>query len=225
MDGDLVSSKPNILITLKDENQYLLLDDTTSFQVLLKTPGDGNLIPIPVDGEQLTFYPATSGGTNKARLEFSPVLLQDGTYQLVVLAQDVSGNQSGDLSYKVSFEVTNKSSISKILNYPNPFSTSTQFVFTITGDEIPENMKIQIMTVSGRIVREILTEELGPIHVGNNVTPFRWDGTDEYGAKLANGVYLYRVVATNSNGEPFESYNTSADRFFKNGLGKMVIIR
>ncbi len=225
MDGDLVSSKPNILITLKDENQYLLLDDTTSFQVLLKTPGDGNLIPIPVDGEQLTFYPATSGGTNKARLEFSPALLQDGTYQLVVLAQDVSGNQSGDLSYKVSFEVTNESSISKILNYPNPFSTSTQFVFTITGDEIPENMKIQIMTVSGKIVREILTEELGPIHVGNNVTPFRWDGTDEYGAKLANGVYLYRVVATNSNGEPFEAYNTSADKFFKNGLGKMVIIR
>ena len=225
MDGDLVSSKPHILVTLKDENQYLVLDDTSSFQVLLKKPGDSNLIPLIIDGETLTFYPATAGGSNKARLEYTPILEQDGTYQLLVLAQDISGNQSGDLAYKVSFEVTNQSSISKVLNYPNPFSTSTRFVFTVTGDQIPENMKIQIMTISGRIVREILQEELGPIHVGNNITQYDWDGTDEYGAKLANGVYLYRVVATKANGESFESFDTKADQFFKNGLGKMVILR
>ena len=81
------------------------------------------------------------------------------------------------------------------------------------------------MTVSGRIIREIRMEELGPIHVGNNMTPFSWDGTDEYGAKLANGVYLYRVVATKANGEPFDLFQTRADSFFKNGIGKMVIIR
>jgi len=225
MDGDLVSSKPHILITLKDENPYLVLDDTSSFQVLLKKPGDSNLIPLTIDGETLIFYPATPGGNNKARLEYTPILEQDGTYQLLVLAQDISGNQSGDLAYKVSFEITNKSSISKVLNYPNPFSTSTRFVFTVTGDQIPENMKIQIMTISGRIVREIIQEELGPIHVGNNITQYDWDGTDEYGARLANGVYLYRVVATKANGEAFDSFDTKADQFFKNGLGKMVILR
>lgn len=225
MDGDLVSSKPHILITLKDDNEYLLLDDTSSFQVLLKQPGSSNLIPIPIDGETLVFYPAAAGGNNKSRLEYMPILLQDGDYQLVVLAEDASGNQSGDLSYKVNFEVTNKSSISKVLNYPNPFSTSTRFVFTVTGDEVPDNMKIQIMTISGRIVREILMDELGPIHVGNNITQFSWNGTDEYGAKLANGVYLYRVVATKQNGEPFEGLQTKADQFFKNGFGKMVILR
>lgn len=225
MDGDLVSSRPHILITLKDENSYLLLEDTASFQVLLRSPGSSELQPIAVDGDQLTFYPATQGDHNKARLEFNPLLLSDGTYQLVVLAEDISGNQSGDLAYKVSFEVVNKSSISKILNYPNPFSTSTKFVFTITGDEVPDEMKIQIMTVSGRIIREIQMEELGPIHVGNNITPFSWDGTDEYGAKLANGVYLYRVVAKKANGEDFDLFQTKADQFFKNGIGKMVIIR
>ena len=225
MDGDLVSSKPHILITLKDENQHLILEDTTSFQVLLKKPGDPNALPLSVDGETLVFYPATANGKNKARLEYNPILLQDGTYQLLVLAQDASGNQSGDLAYKVNFEITNKSSISKVLNYPNPFSTSTQFVFTITGDEIPENMKIQIMTISGRIVREIMQEELGPIHIGNNITPFSWDGTDDFGAKLANGVYLYRVIAQKPNGESFDSFSTKADQFFKNGFGKMVILR
>ena len=112
-----------------------------------------------------------------------------------------------------------------MLNYPNPFSTSTKFVFTITGDEIPQNMKIQIMTVSGRIVREITQAELGPIHVGNNITEFSWDGTDDFGDKLANGVYLYRVVAQKASGEPYEAFNTKADQFFKNGFGKMVILR
>ena len=143
---------------------------------------------------------------------------------MIIQAQDQTGNQSGDLDYKISFEVKNQSAVTKVLNYPNPFSTSTQFVFTLTGSELPEDMKIQIMTVSGRIVREIRQEELGPLHIGNNLT-YAWNGTDEYGAKLANGVYLYRVVIKKSNNENFEELNTKADQFFKNNFGKMVIIR
>ena len=118
----------------------------------------------------------------------------------------------------------NQSAVTKVLNYPNPFSTSTKFVFTLTGSELPEDMKIQIMTISGRIVREIQQEELGPLHIGNNLT-YAWNGTDEYGAKLANGVYLYRVIIKRSNGENFDELNTRADQFFKNNFGKLVIIR
>ena len=225
MDGDLVSSKPNIMITLKDENQFLALNDTSLINVFLQSPFDETVQPMAIDGDTLTFYPADGSGDNKARLEFKPELLQDGTYTLLVQAQDISGNQSGNLDYKVSFVINNTSSISKVLNYPNPFSTSTKFVFTITGDEIPTDMKIQIMTISGRIVKEITQAELGPIHVGNNITEFSWDGTDDYGDKLANGVYLYRVVAQKANGESFDAFNTKADQFFKNGFGKMVILR
>ena len=83
--------------------------------------------------------------------------------------------------------------ISNLLNYPNPFTTSTAFVFTLTGSEIPGNLKIQILTVTGKIVREITKDELGPIRIGRNITEFKWDGTDQYGQRLANGVYLYRV--------------------------------
>lgn len=42
-----------------------------------------------------------------------------------------------------------------MFNYPNPFTSSTAFVFTITGNEVPQNIKIEIMTVTGKIVREI----------------------------------------------------------------------
>ena len=45
--------------------------------------------------------------------------------------------------------------ISNLLNYPNPFTTSTAFVFTITGSEVPQNMRIQILTITGKVVREI----------------------------------------------------------------------
>jgi len=52
-------------------------------------------------------------------------------------------------------------------------------VFTLTGMDIPDEIKIQIMTISGRIVREITQDELGPIKIGNNISDFAWDGRDE----------------------------------------------
>ena len=56
------------------------------------------------------------------------------------------------------------------------------------------------MTITGKVVREITQEELGPIHIGKNVTEFAWDGTDNYGDKLGNGVYLYKVkIQSNFN--------------------------
>ena len=32
--------------------------------------------------------------------------------------------------------------------------------------------------------------ELGPLRIGQNLTQFAWDGTDQYGDRLANGVYF-----------------------------------
>ena len=117
--------------------------------------------------------------------------------------------------------------ISNMLNYPNPFTTSTAFVFTITGNEVPQNIKIEIMTITGKIVREITRDELGPLHIGRNITEFKWDGTDQYGQKLANGVYLYRVV-TNLNGKTLDKYRQegdNTDKYFNKGYGKMYLMR
>ena len=146
------------------------------------------------------------------------------TYTLEVEATDRSNNESGKYNYKIQFEVVNKSSITEVLNYPNPFSTSTRFVFTLTGNEIPTHMKIQIMTVSGKIVREIMLNELGNVHVGRNITDYAWDGKDEFGDQLANGVYLYRVI-TDLNGENIEHRETDIDKYFKRGWGKMYLMR
>jgi flagellar hook assembly protein FlgD len=117
--------------------------------------------------------------------------------------------------------------ISNLMNYPNPFTTSTAFVFTVTGSQIPQNMRIQILTVTGKVIREITQDELGPLHVGRNITDFKWDGTDMYGQKVANGVYLYRVL-TNLNGksmDKFKDEGDNTDKYFTKGYGKMYFMR
>lgn len=228
LDGDLVSAKPLINIILKDENKNLALNDTALFRVKILYPNETEPREFLSSDEGVTFYPADEndlGKENKARIELRESFQDDGVYELSVRAEDRTGNDSGDFDYKIRFEVINEAMVSNVLNYPNPFSTSTQFVFTLTGSEVPDFMKIQVMSVSGKVVREITNDELGPIHIGKNMTEYRWDGTDEFGDRLANGVYLYRVITREVNGDEYKNYNTNTSQYFKKGIGKMVIIR
>ena len=226
LDGDIVSARPEIAMQLTDDNEFLILDDTSDFRVYLTDPlgmERQKYFNTTSSDYTMIFIPAASG-KNKAHIEYKPALPADGIYGLRVQARDRSSNESGSSDYRINFEVINRSTITNLLNYPNPFSTSTQFVFVLTGSRIPDNLQIQIMTISGKIVKTINMWELGPIRIGRNITNYAWDGRDEYGDKLANGVYLYRVN-TRLNGQTIEQRNTSADKYFKQGFGKMVILR
>ena len=169
-------------------------------------------------------FTPTNGPENECRIQWMPDRLSDGVYRLRVRASDISGNQSGSHDLTVRFEVVNKPTITEVLNYPNPFTTSTRFVFTLTGSETPTGMRIRIMTISGRVVREIMLDELGPLHIGRNITDYAWDGTDQFGDKLARGVYLYQVAAQ-LHGEDIEHRASGADGYFKKGFGKMYLLR
>jgi hypothetical protein len=109
------------------------------------------------------------------------------------------------------------------MNYPNPFSASTQFVFTLIGSKIPDEFTIQIMTATGKVVREITKDELGDIHIGRNITDFSWNCTDEFGDALANEVYLYRVIVKIEN-ENVELRESGADQYFTKSFGKMYLM-
>ncbi len=232
LNKDIVASKPHILIKLKDENRFLALDDTSLMTLKVKFPD--NSIHSYQFGDTMRFIPASlNSGENTASIEFLPAFAEDGDYELIVSGKDASGNNAGSsnntesLTYRVGFSVINKPMISNLLNYPNPFTTSTAFVFTVTGSEIPQNIRIQILTITGKVVREITKNELGPIHIGRNITEFKWDGTDLYGQKLANGVYIYRVL-TNLNGKSLDKYTAdgdNTDKYFKKGYGKMYLMR
>lgn len=231
LNDDIVSAKPHIQIKLQSPSQFLLLNDTSMITVQLMYP-DGSMHPYHFSNDTLRFTPATSSTNNVATVDFYPMFTTQAnpsgdTYQLIVTGTDQVGNTAGTIPYRVGFKIITKAMISNMLNYPNPFTTSTAFVFTITGSEVPQNIKIEILTITGKIVREITKEELGPLHVGLNITQFKWNGTDMYGSRLANGVYLYHVV-TNLNGKSLSQYQASGDntnQYFVNGYGKMYLMK
>ncbi len=231
LDGDIISPNPFITIDLRDENKFLKKEDTVGVNIFLKRPvpngtensaATGEFERISFSDARLSWSPASDESPFK--VSYQPGPLTDGMYTLRVQAADASGNTSGVVPFEQNFEVVNTSQITNFYPYPNPFSTSTRFVFTLTGAEIPDEIKIQIMTVSGKVVREITQNEIGAIHIGNNITDFSWNGTDEFGDKLANGVYLYRVMVK-SNGQAIEKRETSADKGFEKGFGKLYILR
>ena len=224
LDGDLVSAHPEINIRLTDENEFLALSDTSLFDILLQYPNGGPVETISFQDADVTFNPGTVEN-NTANVVIRKKLEVDGQYTLIVRARDGSGNQSGDMDYQISFEVINEVSISEVINYPNPFSTSTRFVYTLTGDRPPAFFKIQIMTMSGKVVREISDAEIGPLKVGQHMTDYVYDGTDEFGERLANGVYLYRLIARDDNGDEIKHRDVGISEYFKKGWGKMVILR
>jgi flagellar hook assembly protein FlgD len=201
----------------------LLKEDTTGVELYLKRPCEEcDFERISFSSPNVVWTPATS--ESDFRVEYQPGQLEDGIYTIKAQASDASGNKSGATAYTVSFEVINESQITNFFPYPNPFSSSTRFVFTLTGSEIPDQIIIQIMTVNGTVVREITQDEIGPIRIGHNKTQYAWDGKDEYGDQLANGVYLYRVKVL-MHGEDIKLRPTSADKAFKHGFGKMYLLR
>ena len=73
----------------------------------------------------------------------------------------------------------------------------TSFMFTIAGSKQPDNVKIRIYTVGGRLIKEILS----PAYIGNN--SIVWDGRDSDGDFVANGTYIYKLIT--SDGTEAES--------------------
>lgn len=74
-------------------------------------------------------------------------------------------------------------------NYPNPFNPST-----IISYQIPEmsNVQIKIYDSLGKEVRTLVneTKSAGKYNI-------LWDGRDNYGNRVASGVYFYKIIAGN----------------------------
>ncbi|WP_035455306.1 C25 family cysteine peptidase [Algoriphagus terrigena] len=217
MDGDLVS--PNVMVTalLKNDQTLLYKTDTLGMELFVKKNCEGcQFDRVNFSNPNLTWTPASEN--ESFRVSFIPGPLEDGLYTLRIT------NEDSPQPYEITFEVVNESQITNFYPYPNPFSTSVRFVFTLTGAGIPDEIKIQIMTVTGKVVREILQNELGPIRIGNNITDYAWNGRDEFGDQLANGVYIYRVLVR-KNGQFMEHRPTAGDKGFTKGYGKMYLLR
>jgi flagellar hook assembly protein FlgD len=232
LNRDIVASKPHITIKLKDESKWMILDDTSGARIQVLYPNGVKRSFFFNTNDTLKFTAAGNAPNpdNTATIDFLPYFPLDGDYELTVTGKDKSGNTAGNIEYKVGFQVINKPMISNMLNYPNPLLPQ-QHLYLRLLVRSAQNIRIQIMTITGKIVREINKDELGPLHIGRNITEFKWDGTDQYGQKLANGIYLYRVI-TNLNGRSLDKYRSTekdnednTDKYFNKGYGKMYLMR
>jgi flagellar hook assembly protein FlgD len=103
-----------------------------------------------------------------------------------------------------------------------------RFVYTLTGDKIPDDLLIRITTITGKVVREVTKEEFGNIRIGNNISDFAWDGKDMYGDRLANGVYLYQVLSKINGVDIERRINNKVrdeNKFFVENTGKIYLMR
>lgn len=224
INGEIVSPNPRIQISISDENNYLILKDTTSLELYIKKQDEQNFRRIAFSSNKISIQNVGTSTNNKIDFVYLPEQFQDGIYNLKVRSKDVSGNYNLTNDYTTTFEVINEQTITNFLPYPNPFTTSMKFVFQVTG-KVPDKIKIQIMTVTGKIVREVFKNELGPIQIGNNISNFTWDGTDQFGDRLANGVYFYNVTIENDDKSEIKRRTNNTDVFFKKNFGKIYLMR
>jgi hypothetical protein len=128
--------------------------------------------------------------------------LEPGNHSIELTVWDVHNNSNKSYLEFVVAE-SEELAIERVLNYPNPFTTRTEFFFEHNQSCEFLNVLIQIYTVSGKLVRTINTVSNTD---GFRNEPIPWDGRDDYGDRLATGTYVYKVSVMNPAGEKDEKF-------------------
>jgi len=131
----------------------------------------------------------------EVRYPFSNLAL--GTHNVTVKAWDIYDQSTVSTT---EFIVTNnaKLALNHVFNYPNPFTTHTEFMFEHNMPCSELNVSVQIYSVSGRLVKSIVQEVQS---TGYRVDGIVWDGLDDYGSPIGKGVYVYKVTVRDANGD------------------------
>jgi len=188
---DYVSSTPEIIITMIDENEFRFKSDTLGVTLLLSYPCTNSPCPftrIPLSGDDVKWFAGTA--SSNFRIEFTPQLA-DGDYVLSAQVADASGNLSGEVPYEISFTVKSEPSLSFTSVFPNPSAGDFFFNFILTGNELPNEFLLEIFTMQGQRVRTFDATSIQQFTIGTN--QLMWDGREATGAYLPRGVYAYRL--------------------------------
>jgi hypothetical protein len=186
LNGDLISSEPEIFISLSDNSPLPL--DTNSFFIY------HNFEKVSISQTDTMNYAYTQYPDSKFIINWKPKFT-DGTHLIEVLAKDASNNYFDTTGYKINFMVDTDNDIKDVYKYPNPFSNETHFTFNLTGAIKPQEVNIKIYTVAGRLIKEI-DVDVSTLQFGFN--KIFWDGKDQDGNDIANGVYFYKISFVNN---------------------------
>ncbi|HEY1195890.1 type IX secretion system sortase PorU, partial [Flavobacterium sp.] len=196
--GGITNESPFLLAFLEDENGI----NTAS--------GIGHDIVAILDGDVSNpyilndYYQTKLDDYTNGNLRFPFRNLAPGLHTISFTAWDVYNNP---VTSEIQFTVVGDESLtlSHVLNYPNPFSTYTQFWFSHNRPYEPLDVQVQVMTITGKVVwtknQTITTEGF----LSREIT---WDGKDDFGDRIGKGVYIYKLTVksnlTNKKAEKYE---------------------
>lgn len=172
--ADLVdSSGINTLGTGIGHDITVILDENTSKPVILND-----------------FYEANLNSYQSGRVRYPYNELSEGEHSLTFKVWDIQNNSS---TVYTEFIVAKSAELAlkHVLNYPNPFTTRTKFMFQHNQACNPLKVTVQIYTVTGKIVKTI---QKSTMCEGSSPEGIEWDGRDDYGDKLGRGVYIYKLA-------------------------------
>jgi hypothetical protein len=196
--GGITNSSPFLLAFLEDENGI----NTASgigHDIVAILDGDVNNPYILNDYYQTKLDDYTNGN-----VRFPLRNLEAGLHTISFTAWDVYNNP---VTSEIQFIVVGDESLTltHVLNYPNPFSTYTQFWFSHNRPYEPLDVQVQVMTITGKVVwtkNQVITTE------GFLSREITWDGKDDFGDRIGKGVYIYKLTVrsnlTNKKAEKYE---------------------
>lgn len=196
--GGITNDSPILIAKLEDTNGM----NTAS--------GIGHDMIAILDGDESNpfvvneYYQADVDDFSKGSLNYKLRDLEDGMHTITFKAWDVYNNASTE---EIQFVVAGNDAleITRVLNYPNPFVSYTEFWFNHNRPLEPLEVQVQVFTVTGKVVwtkNQIITTE------GFLAREIIWDGKDDFGDKIGKGVYVYKITVkstlTNKRVEKFE---------------------
>ncbi|MDD4646287.1 MAG: type IX secretion system sortase PorU, partial [Bacteroidales bacterium] len=201
--GGLTNETPVLLAKIKDASGV----NTTS-------NGIGHDITAIIDDKQQNpivlndYYESDLDQYTSGTLKYPISKLEPGDHTIHVKVWDILNNSS---ETEISFTVRNSEDlvIDHILNYPNPFTTHTDFYFEHNQGDQALDVLLQVYTVSGKLVKsfEFLSADQTQIKAGSfRVGPISWDGLDDFGDPIGRGTYFYRVKVRTAGGKTKEAF-------------------
>jgi len=212
------SQGPNVKVFMNDEN-FVFGGITNENPILIakffdengiNTVGSGighDITAILNDKSQESislndFFEADLDTYKSGSIQYQLSKLPEGTHKVSVKGWDVHNNSSTE-STEFVVALSAEMALEHVLNYPNPFTTRTQFFFEHNQNCQSLDVRIQVFTVSGKLVKTINKTVLT---AGYRSEGIEWDGKDDFGDNIGKGVYVYRVSATTPEGKSAEKF-------------------
>ncbi|MGP8216508.1 MAG: type IX secretion system sortase PorU [Bacteroidia bacterium] len=148
------------------------------------------------------YYQPSLNSYQRGTITYPFSSLSQGTHTLSLRVWNVYNNTT-QVTTQFNVEPQASLQLQHVLNYPNPFTTHTQFFFELNEVCDETNVQIQIFSISGKLVKNIVTTVKTDSFRSE---PIDWDGRDDFGDKVANGIYIYHVKIRTSEGTTTDSY-------------------